>query len=149
MVVRRKRRINKKRGSRTHHGNKKNWRGGGSRGGRGRAGGHKHKYASMYSQFGVKVRLKPKHAADKVINLKDLDSLIPKWLLEKKCEKDAQNRIVLDGLRIGITKLLGGGETDFELVLKNISVSKNAAEKLDLPAAQTETKKTNATEPTK
>jgi len=130
MVVRKRRRSNKKRGGRTQHGNTKNWRGGGSRGGRGRAGSHKHKYSKYYKTFGVKIRMKPKQAADKVINIGDLDALIPHWLEQKKCEKDAENRVVLDGKKIGITKILGAGTTQYELVLKNISSSKKAGEKL-------------------
>lgn len=130
MVVRRRSRSNKKRGSRTQHGNTKNWRGGGSRGGRGRAGSHKHKYSKYYNTFGTKIRLKPKKMPEKVLNLGDLDALIPQWLAQKKCEKDSENKIVLDGKKIGITKLLGSGNTAYELVLKNISLSKKAEEKM-------------------
>jgi large subunit ribosomal protein L15 len=129
MVVRRRRRSNKKRGGRTQHGNTKNWRGAGSRGGRGRAGSHKHKYSKYYNTFGVKIRMKPKQPNDKAINLGDLDALIPQWLEQKKCEKDSENRIVLDGKKIGVTKILSAGTTRHELVLKNISLSKKAEEK--------------------
>lgn len=130
MVVRRRRRSNKKRGGRTQHGNTKNWRGGGSRGGRGRAGSHKHKYSKYYMTFGTKIRMKPKKPGDKAVNLGDLNALIPQWLEQKKCEKDPQNRVVLDGKKIGITKLLGAGNVSYELVLKNISLSKKAKEKM-------------------
>lgn len=130
MVVRKRRRSNKKRGGRTQHGNTKNWRGAGSRGGRGNAGGHKHKYSKLMHTFGAKIRLKPKKLPEKAVNFSDLNRLIPVWLEQKRCEKDAEGRIVLDGERVGITKILGKGELDFELVLKNIQYSKKAEEKL-------------------
>jgi large subunit ribosomal protein L15 len=139
MVVRRRKRSNKKRGGRTQHGNTKNWRGGGSRGGRGRAGSHKHKYSKYYADFGAKVRMKGKKEPEKAINIGSLDALIPGWLEQKKCEKNGENRVVLDGKRIGITKILGSGTTRFELELKNIALSRKAEEKLKKTEEEFET----------
>lgn len=130
MVVRKRKRSNKKRGGRTQHGDTKNWRGAGCRGGRGKAGSHKHKYSKYYSQFGNKIRLKPKKKPEKAVNLRDLNFLIPVWLERKKCEKDSKNQIILDGKKIGITKVLGQGNLSFKVVFKNIALSKKAMEKI-------------------
>ena len=53
MPERTRRKKNKLRGNRTHgKGNTKNHRGAGSKGGRGRAGSHKHKFSKYYKTFG-------------------------------------------------------------------------------------------------
>ena len=58
MVVRKRRKVNKQLGERTHgHGDTKNWRGSGNRGGVGRAGSHKHKFSKYWMTFGIKRRL--------------------------------------------------------------------------------------------
>ena len=62
MVVRKRRKKNRMRGSRTHGcGGTKQKRGSGGRGGVGLAGGHKHKFSLYYADhFGEKSGLKPK-----------------------------------------------------------------------------------------
>ncbi len=131
MVVRKRKRSNKKRGGRTQHGNKKNWRGKGTRGGRGRAGSHKHKYSKYYATFGVKVRLKTKSRPAKAINFKTLNALIPKWLSAGLCEKTSEDKIVLDGRKIGVDKILGSGKLDFDVEFKNVALSQKAKNKLE------------------
>ncbi|MBU0636314.1 uL15 family ribosomal protein [Candidatus Micrarchaeota archaeon] len=146
MVVRKRRRSNKKRGGRTQHGNTKHWRGAGSRGGRGRAGSHKHKYSKYYDAFGHKIRLKPKKKPEKAINLGKLNELIPGWLERKKCEKNAQGQIVLNGKKIGITKVLGGGSLSFKVVFQNIVLSKKAQEKIPESKQESHPKENNQEE---
>lgn len=131
MVVRRQRRGNKKRGGRTQHGNTKNWRASGSQGGHGRAGSHKHKYSKYYMTFGVKVRMATKSDPLKAINLKDLNALIPVWLSKKMCEKDSDGKIIIDGDKVGIGKVLSAGTLDFEVELKNIVLSEKAKQKIE------------------
>jgi large subunit ribosomal protein L15 len=118
MVVRKRKRVNKLRGNRTHGGgDKKNRRGAGSRGGRGRAGSHKHKFSKYWMTFGMKRKLKAKKKLESV-NLQE----IHKFLDEKG---------VLDGAAKGIGKILGKGELKRKIIVKNVKVSKIAAEKIE------------------
>ena len=108
MTVRRRRRVNKLRGKRFHgHGNTKNARGKGARGGMGRAGSHKHKFTSYWMTFGVKVTLKPK-PKPKALNLADFVRLLPKWIAEKRAERRG-GQVLVDGKKVGIGKILGRG----------------------------------------
>jgi len=117
MVVRKRRRVNKLRGNRTHGGgDKKNRRGAGSRGGRGRAGSHKHKFSKYWMTFGMKRKLKAKKRLESV-NLQEID----KYLDEKG---------VIDGKAKGIGKIIGKGELKRKIIARNVRVSKIAAEKI-------------------
>ena len=131
MVVRKRKKSNKKRGGRTQHGNTKNWRGGGSQGGHGRAGSHKHKYSKYYMTFGVKVRMARKTKPLTAINLSALNALIPVWLEKKRCEKTKDGVIAVDGQKVGIGKILGAGKLDFEVEFKNVSFSEKARAKIE------------------
>ena len=91
MVVTRRKKILKKRGHRTAgYGSSKKHRGGGSRGGRGLAGLHKHKRMTaikyMPDHYGKSGFKRPKKSIKKInaINLKDLDLKIDILLKEKK-----------------------------------------------------------------
>ena len=117
MVVRKRRRVNKLRGRRTHGaGDTKNRRGAGSRGGRGRAGSHKHKFSKYWMTFGMKRKLKAKRKLI-AVNLQE----IHKFLDEKG---------VLDGNAKGIGKILGKGELKKKIIARNVKVSGQAAEKI-------------------
>ncbi len=130
MTVRKRRRVNKLRGKRFHgHGNTKNARGKGARGGMGRAGSHKHKFTSYWMTFGQKITLKAK-PKPKAINLAEFLRLIPQWLSEKKAEKKGE-KIVVDGYKVGYGKILGRGNVEQALVLSNLAVSKGAREKIE------------------
>jgi large subunit ribosomal protein L15 len=130
MVVRRSRKREKLRGQRTHgHGNTKNRRGGGSRGGRGQAGSHKHKFNQFFDFFGSeRKRIKPKQET-KAINLGQLVQQLPKLAELKKVEKRG-NSFVIDGQKIGFDKILSMGIVQEKLVVKNMRVSKKAREKI-------------------
>ena len=130
MTDRKRRKSNKQRGERTHgKGDTKNKRGAGNRGGRGRAGSHKHKYSMYYGQFGQEKKQiigKPKAPT---LNVEDLESYIPKWEQEQKVKKEG-NLMVLDGTLIGVAKITGRGTIAIPVSLKNLSASKKAQEKI-------------------
>lgn len=110
------------RGSKTHGwGAKKKHRGKGSRGGKGYAGSHKHKYSYIVKyepdHFGYKGfhSLKEK---DKSVNIKDLEKL-------------AEGKNELDLSALGIDKLLSAGEITRPLTVKVKKFSKKAKEKIE------------------
>lgn len=131
MTVRKRKKKNKLRGQRTHgKGDTKNKRGSGNKGGKGRAGSHKHKFTKYYGFFGSeKKRIigKPKLMS---VNLDDIQKLVPVWEKENKVEKRGK-AIFLDGKIAGIGKVLGRGSIDFPLFLKNVKVSSKAIVKIE------------------
>jgi large subunit ribosomal protein L15 len=119
----------KLRGHRSHgKGNTKNKRGAGTRGGRGRAGSHKHKFNKYHSEFGVKKTLKAKPKIN-TVNLSELNELIEKIINEKKAVKE-KNLIVIDGKKLKIQKLLSRGNLKEKVLVRNMLYSKKAKEKL-------------------
>jgi len=124
MVVRKEKK--RRRGERTYHGSHKKWRGGGSRGGRGLAGLHKHKwsYTVKYEpeHFGKVGFKRPQAVVKKIktINLKDLDRL---------AEKTGESKINLKEL--GYDKVLGSGKVTRPLIVEAKSFSKQAIKKLE------------------
>ncbi|MBU2100937.1 uL15 family ribosomal protein [Candidatus Micrarchaeota archaeon] len=137
MVVRRRKKTNKLRGKRHHgKGNTKNRRGSGIRGGVGKAGSHKHKYSKYYTEFGIKIRLKPKDKGDN-INISELENY-----LEKKLKKElvAKNNevFVVDGKKCGLHKILGRGNTKIKVETKNVKVTPDAKTKIETAGGKTE-----------
>ncbi len=129
MVTRRIRKKNKLRGNRSHgKGDTKNKRGAGCRGGRGRAGSHKHKYSKYYDSFGKEPALKPKNT-EKTINVEDISSIIEKLEKSKEIEKHGK-MYVFDGIKTDIDKILGKGKITVPVKLVNIKASKSAIEKI-------------------
>lgn len=111
------------RGSKTHgYGSKKKHRGGGSRGGRGFAGSHKHKYSMILrhrpDHFGYK-GFSSKKKKDVTINISDLNKLM----------KDNINEINLTEL--GYDKLLSRGELKRAVAVRVKKYSKKAKEKIE------------------
>ena len=126
MVVRRKKKVRKKRGKRTYgYGSHKKHRGGGSRGGRGKAGMHKHKWSYTIDNdpehFGKRGFKRPQAVVKKIktINLKELDKL---------AKKTGKKKINLKEL--GYDKVLGSGKITKPLIIEAKSFSKKAIEKL-------------------
>lgn len=126
------RKIRKKRGSRTHGwGRVGQHRGGGQRGGHGKAGFHKHKwtYVIKYEPdyFGKRGFTSPKSLKQKVnvINVGTLDELAERLSTEKK-----KGKFFIDLENLGYTKLLGAGKVTKSLIVKVRSYSKSAAEKI-------------------
>jgi large subunit ribosomal protein L15 len=132
MVVRRQKK--QRRGERTYHGSHKKWRGGGSRGGRGMAGLHKHKWTRtvkyMPDHFGKRGFISPTSKKIRAINLKDLDQMTEKLLEQKLVEKEG-NKIKVDLEKIGYDKLLGSGKVTKPLIVEGKYFSKNAVKKLE------------------
>lgn len=131
MTVRKRRKKNKLRGNRTHgKGDTKNKRGAGSRGGRGRAGSHKHKYSIYYGVFGTekkKLRGKTRLPA---INIEEIPRNIPEWEKQGLLEKTGKG-FLLDGKKIRVSKIIGRGTASFPIFLKNVSVSAKAKKKIE------------------
>jgi len=137
MVVRRTKKIHKRRGQRSPgYGSQKKHRGGGSRGGRGNAGLHKHKRMTaikyMPDHFGKEGFKRPQKVAKKleIINIKQIDAMINQLLEEKKIQKEKDVIIVkLDEL--GYDKLLGTGKLNHKLLVEAKAFSKSAIKKLE------------------
>ncbi len=136
MVVRRRKKLKKSRGRGTGFGSHKKHRGGGSRGGRGLAGLHKHKRMTairyMPDHFGKKGFKRPVKTIKeaKTINLKDLDSRIEELLNEKKITK-TKDGIKINLTELGYDKLLGTGQVKHKLIIEAKYFSKNAIKKLE------------------
>lgn len=126
MVVRRPSKRKWRRGHRTYHGSHKKWRGGGSRGGRGKAGMHKHKwsYTVKYEpeHFGKEGFKKPKEVSKKaaIINLEEIDKLAEKEKLKE-----------IDLSQLGYEKVLGKGKLTQALTIKAKYFSKSAIKKIE------------------
>jgi large subunit ribosomal protein L15 len=136
MVVRKRRKHKKFRGRRTYHGSHKKWRGGGSRGGRGKAGLHKHKWTytvkyapEHFGKFGFK---RPPEVVKEVkaINLKELDQLAEKLLEQKLAEKE-EDKIKINLSKLGYEKVLGSGKVTKPLIVEAKFFSKQAIKKLE------------------
>ncbi|MBE0519638.1 50S ribosomal protein L15 [Candidatus Bathyarchaeota archaeon] len=126
------RKIRKQRGSRTHGwGRVGQHRAGGSRGGHGKAGFHKHKWSYVIKYepdyFGKKGFTSPKSVRRKVnvINVGVLDEMAEK--LSTRMEKD---KFFIDLESFGYTKLLGTGNVTKPLIVKVSSCSSSATEKI-------------------
>lgn len=124
MVVRRRKKHRRFRGRRTYHGSHKKWRGGGSRGGRGRAGMHKHKwsYTVKYKpeHFGKRGFKRPFAKKIKAITLREL---------QKLAEREGLKEIELS--KYGYDKLLGSGKITKPLLVKVKLFTKLAKEKVE------------------
>jgi large subunit ribosomal protein L15 len=123
MVIRKKKKVLKYRGKRSYgYGSHKSHRGGGSRGGRGKAGMHKHKWSytvkfapGKYGKRGFKPIDKKEIAT---INVSEL---------ERICE--GRKEINLGDM--GIDKVLGKGRIGSAIEVMAKSFSKKAAEKIE------------------
>jgi len=125
------RKTRKKRGSRTQgYGRVGQHRAGGQRGGHGKAGFHKHKwtYVIKYEPeyFGKRGFHSPKSLGrkTKTINVGALDELAEKISTEKR------KKFLIDLEGLGYSKLLGTGKVKKPLIVKVMSCSKSAAEKI-------------------
>ena len=126
MVRRHKRKKLKKLGSRRFgHGNIKNRRGSGNRGGFGRAGMWKHKWTRMVTyereRLGKHGFYRPKKRLV-VLNIYDIVNMVRNNELEKEGE---YYKISFDG------KLLGTGKIDFPVIVEAKAASQKAIEKIE------------------
>jgi len=122
MVVRREKK--RRRGERTYHGSHKKARGGGSRGGRGKAGLHKHKWSYVVKyepeHFGKTGFTPPRRKEVKSINLKELDEIAKEKNLDK-----------INVLELGYEKVLGEGKLSKPLTIEAKFFSKKALKKIE------------------
>lgn len=134
-VPHKKRKVRKKRGSRTHgYGTVGQHRGGGQRGGHGKTGYKKHKwtYTVKYApeRFGKRGFTPPKRREVDTINVDELDMQIDKLLKEERAKKTKEG-VVVDLYQLGYDKLLGRGKVTQPLVVRVKSWSQSAAEKIN------------------
>ena len=136
-MIRKIRKIRKMRGSRTVGGGcSKKRRGAGHRGGRGKAGGHKHMWTwvvkydpNRYGKYGFK---RPPITIAKIntVNLNFLDDkaeeLVNNGLAQKKGKK-----ITIDVTQLGYNKVLGKGKVTQALLIKAPFFSRRATEKIE------------------
>jgi len=126
MVVRREKKHRRFRGRRTYHGSHKKARGGGSRGGRGRAGLHKHKWSYVVKyepeHFGKHGFKRPPEVVKEVktVNLKELDRIAKEKNLDR-----------LNVSELGYEKVLGTGKISRPLVVEAKIFSKQAVKKIE------------------
>ncbi len=134
-MIRKSRKITKLRGSRTcGYGAAKKHRGAGHRGGRGLAGGHKHKWLHIlkympdhFGKYGFK-RHPSLVKKLRTINLGQIDEIVSKNMENFKCE---DGKVVVDITELGYEKVLGSGKLSKPMVIKAIEFSENAREKIE------------------
>ncbi|RLF56503.1 MAG: 50S ribosomal protein L15 [Thermoplasmata archaeon] len=128
-------RTKKFRGSRTHGHGKKARRGAGKRGGRGMAGGHKHRYMYIIKYmpdhfgrrgFGRHPSLRKVH---RTINVGDLARYLKKWE-ELGVIKKEKMEYVIDLGELGYDKLLGAGKIDLPVRVRVENASSIAVKKV-------------------
>jgi len=137
MVVRRKKKFRRFRGYRSYgFGSHKKHRGGGSRGGRGQAGLHKHKwsYTVKYDKehFGKHGFTKPPETVIpvKAVNVSDLDKKVEQ-LLKEKIAVEEGSKIKIDISKIGYDKVLGSGRLNNPMIIEAKYFSKSAIKKIE------------------
>ena len=137
MVVRRRRKIKKYRGSRTvGRGCVKRGRGSGEKGGKGLSGGHKQKWSYflryMPDYFGKHGFVRPDEVSAEIlaINVGDIDEHIDE-LVEKGAARREENKFIVDMAKIGVDKVLGGGKVTHSIEVIAKEFSESAKKKLE------------------
>jgi large subunit ribosomal protein L15 len=129
----------KYRGSRTcGGGTHKNRRGGGSRGGRGNAGGCKHHFVRYYLQgktFGKNGFHNPTPADVEAMDLGTLDLMVDSLLTQGIARKEGKT-IALDAGAIGVDKILGQGRVSRALKIQARAFSEAAKRKIEKQGGQ-------------
>lgn len=137
MVVRRDKK--RRRGERTYHGRHGYPRGGGSKGGRGNAGLHKHKWMHtlkyMPDHFGKRgfksIYKKFKHLLPKTINIREIDERLNE-LVKKGFATIENDAYIVDVKKLGVDKILGSGKVLHKIFLKNVKeISEKAKQKIE------------------
>jgi large subunit ribosomal protein L15 len=121
------RKVRKMRGSRTHGwGVQAQHRRRGRKGGRGKAGTHKHKWVPPAPKYAGKRGFKSLRKESKVINVEELDALV-----EKGEVSEVRGKVVIDLHEMGYDKLLGRGKISKPVFVKVKYASKRALEKIE------------------
>ena len=136
MVVNKRRKTSRQRGSWTHGwGSKKKHRGAGSRGGRGMAGTGKrsdtNKPSIWKEKYFGKFGFKKKGVREKMntVSLGYLDQNLGNLLSKKLISKEGE-LYVIDTFKLGYNKLLSGGKVNSKLKITVSYASKKAIEKV-------------------
>ncbi|MFQ6074908.1 MAG: uL15 family ribosomal protein [Candidatus Bathyarchaeia archaeon] len=134
------RKVRKQRGSRTHGwGQVGQHRGGGSRGGHGKAGRHKHKWSYVVKHephyFGKHGFHRPMSQATEAINVGELDELVEGLLTKGQATKE-EGGVFVDLNLLGYDKLLGRGKATRALIVKVRSSSESAVRKIEEAGGQ-------------
>jgi large subunit ribosomal protein L15 len=136
-----KRKTRKKRGSRTHgYGQVGQHRGGGQRGGHGKAGLRKHKWTHTIKYAPERLRKHgfkpPRRREVSVINVGEIDEQINRFLGNKQARKTKKGITVYLN-RLGYDKLLGKGRVTHPLIVQVESCSKSASRKIEKAGGKT------------
>jgi len=134
MVVRRRRKYRKKLGSRSYHGDTKNRRGSGIKGGVGKAGAWDHKMFK-YLDRGKKGFRPPKREEVASINVGDVEALLPKLEKEGFVKREGK-KVVVDLAAAGYTRLIGRGSVSTSLVIHVPYASEKARAKIEAAGGQ-------------
>jgi len=131
-----KRKVRKQRGSRTYgYGRVGQHRGGGQRGGHGKAGLHKHKWSYVLrcepDYFEKRGFNSPRGNEANTINVGELPEQVDQLLEEKKAVK-RRDGIYIGLAQLGYDKLLGSGRASRPLFIKVASHSGAALEKMKI-----------------
>ncbi len=139
MVVRRRKKVRKMRGSKTHgYGAKKKHRGKGSKGGKGLAGSKDHKRQIVlqmdpehFGKRGFKLGFYPhkkrEEQREKVITLRELDKLSEKL-----------GKTELNLLDLGFKKVIAGGSVTKPISIKVSYITERAKEKIEAVGGKVE-----------
>ncbi len=134
MVVKRRKKYRKKLGGRTYHGNTKNRRGHGRKGGTGWAGRWGQKQIKAILVLRDEKGFTPvRRRVVRFLNVSDLDDLALSGVLPKDGE-----RYVFDAAAFGVDKVLGGGNITVAVIVKNAVVTERAAEKIRAAGGEVE-----------
>ena len=137
-IPRREKKTKKYRGSRFHgYGKLRQHRGGGRRGGRGKAGLHKHKWtwtaAKDLDYFGRGRRgfKVPKAVPKRTINLRQIEEKIGHFLRLNIASKTDKGLIEVDLTKAGYDKVLGMGRLSSPITIKCKAFSESAIKKIE------------------
>ena len=137
-----KKRSSKRRGDREQGRGKKKGRGAGLRGGKGRAGSHKHKrvhYAKLGQLWGWENHgFKIPDEAQKVtigVNVSELDTVLPR-LVEMGEATESGGVFTVNLTEMGVDKLLGSGQVRSKVKVTVASATESAKAKIEAAGGQ-------------
>jgi large subunit ribosomal protein L15 len=131
MTIRKRRKKHRLRGERTHgHGNTKNARGAGTRGGRGKAGSHKHQFSKYFAQFGKEEKRLWTHQRTATINLDQIAQQLPAWAAAQKAIVSGTGATI-DAEKCGFKKILARGTPTGAWTIDGASASAKARQKIE------------------
>ncbi|NOZ81568.1 MAG: 50S ribosomal protein L15 [Candidatus Micrarchaeota archaeon] len=129
MVVRFRKKIKKKRGSKWHgYGSKKKHRGAGNRGGRGRAGLWKHK-KNLVSKLGIEIGKRGFSRPLTLVKKKEQKKIITLRALDELAETLGKKEI--DLVSLGYSKVVSKGKITKPLIVKVENITESAKARIE------------------